>query len=156
MENSKVEKAKPRLMLRSKSVLIPLVTFIILLICYGAYVFWYVSGEETYYNDRAFRVLSVLNQRFGENIDGIRDVLGASTALPTLKEKPNEKNEESSGKEYFLQRYVADHLEPYGVTPEKVAADWKGICEEAHRDEKLRLIEDGSTGPFSLKVDLTC
>src|SRR6266571_6435026 len=100
MENSKVEKAKPRLMLRSKGVLIPLVTFIILLICYGAYVFWYVSGQETYYNDRAFRVLSVLNQKLDYSIDvGIRDVLGASTANP-IRRNTGSGEQADSAEEY--------------------------------------------------------
>src|SRR5258708_30925944 len=98
MENNKDEKAKPRvilkdekpkprMILRSKSVLIPMITFGALLICYGAYVCWYVSGQENYYNDRAFRVLSVLNQRFHDSVEvRIRDVLGAATENPRRKD----------------------------------------------------------------------
>jgi hypothetical protein len=142
-------KAKPWAALRSNSILIPLITIGGLLICFSAYVFWYVSGQEGYYNDRAFRVLSALNQKFSGNILGIQEVLGASTAYPT-SEKGDATSPDQSGS---VKGYVADHLEPYGVTPEKVDASWEGKCTEAHRDEELHLIEGGSTDSFSLKAE---
>src|SRR5258708_7472180 len=163
MENNKDEKAKPRvilkdekpkprMILRSKSVLIPLITFAVLLIIYAAYAFWYVSGQETYYNDRAFRILSVLNQRFDGSIEGIRDVLGASSANPRLEEL-KEVNAGSTGEADSVEGYVAEHLGQYSLTPEKVKADWKGTCEKAHRDAQLRLVEDSSGGSFSLEAE---
>ncbi len=153
MENSKVEKAKPRLMLRSKSVLIPMITFGALLICYGAYVFWYVSGQENYYNDRAFRVLSVLNQRFHDSVEvRIQDVLGAATENPRRKDL-GVGNAGSTGPVGSLEGFVADTLEPYGVTLENIKTDWEGTCKKAHRDGEISLIEGGSAGPFSLTAE---
>src|SRR6266581_6710186 len=130
------KKAKPWLGLRSNSLLIPLITFGGLLICFSVYFFWYVSGQESYYNDRAFRVLSALNQKFDGDIEGIREVLGASTAYPTL-------GNGSSAPPDSVGDYVFANLAPYGVT--RVDASWAGTCPYALRDGELRLMEGGST-----------
>src|SRR5256886_11614318 len=53
---------KPKKPIRSNSFVIPLATVSGLLILFLIYVFWYVSAEDKYYNDRAFRVLSVLSE----------------------------------------------------------------------------------------------
>jgi hypothetical protein len=126
---------KSKKLARSNSFVIPLATASGLLILFLIYVFWYVSAEDKYYNDRAFRVLSVLSESFAVKVQAIGSVLGASTSA-------------DSGP---AAQYVTRFLDEYSVTPEQVHATWTKGCNVPARDGTLTLsLEDPSD--FSLRV----
>jgi hypothetical protein len=151
---------KPKKAERSNSFVIPLATMSGLLILFLIYVFWYVSAEDKYYNDRAFRVLSVLSESFAGKVRTIESVLGASAAFdnepiePTYTEATQKgQHPTASGKvdADTAAQYVARYLDEYGVTAEQVHANWTKKCREASRDGKLTLsLEDPAD--FSLRA----
>jgi hypothetical protein len=159
-------------LLRSNSFIIPLLTSCGLLVFFLLYIFWYVSAEEKYYNDRAFRVLAVLSGAFERRITTIGSVLGASTAYDGSQPRQTRPREHSSAQltgahgtgqpdatiapvtrehTQTAEQYVASYLEGYGVTPEKVTPLWGERCDEAARNGALRLELD-DPGSFSPKA----
>jgi hypothetical protein len=131
------KKAKPWVTLRSNSTLIPVITVSILLVGFAVYAFWYVTGQESFYNDRAFRVLSVLDQKLTERLGGIRSLLGAATALSKKKS----------------QEYIADQLlDGYGLTAEEVSP-LAVPCKKAYRDGNLSLNLAGDAPSSTLSVE---
>src|SRR5256885_8367036 len=128
---------KPKKPVRSNSFVIPLATVSGLLILFLIYVFWYVSAEDKYYNDRAFRVLSVLSESFAGKVRTIESVLGASAAFDnravepgpastgqeeapsrsatTALKKNNQPHDSGDGDTRTAAQYIARYLEEYGV-----------------------------------------
>ena len=167
---------KPKKPVRSNSFVIPLATVSGLLILFLIYVFWYVSAEDKYYNDRAFRVLSVLSESFAGKVRTIESVLGASAAFDnravepgpastgqeeapspsatTALKKNNQPNDSGDGDTRTAAQYIARYLEEYGVAPEQVHASWTQKCREASRDGKLSLSLEDREG-FSLRAVYT-
>jgi len=152
---------KPKKLARSNSFVIPLATVSALVILFLVYVFWYVSAEDKYYDDRAFRVLTVLSNSFAGKVQTIGSVLGASAAFdnPAPQTAPagasqdkspahsaattsgkdgNADNIDSWGGDTAAQ-YVARYLEEYNVTPDQVHATWGDKCSQASRDGTLTL-----------------
>jgi hypothetical protein len=160
---------KRQRLLRSNSFIIPLLTSCGLAAFFLVYIFWYVSAEEKYYNDRAFRVLAVLSGSFERRISTIDSVLGASTAYDRSGPRQTRPTERLSvqgtgphGTGHSIapvpgehvqtaEQYVASYLEGYGVTPEKVTPLWGERCDEAARNGTLRL-EVADADSFSLKA----
>ena len=81
---------------RSNKLYLPLLTTLILFGLFALYYFLYISSQHAYYNERAFRVLSVMSDKLTEKAGAIRDVLAASISdLPgpaARKEAPSEGN----------------------------------------------------------------
>src|SRR5256885_895991 len=69
---------KSRSVFRSAKLYLPLLTSFILVGLFALYSFLYVSSQETYYHERAFRVLSELGDKVLEKIAVIQTVLAAS------------------------------------------------------------------------------
>jgi hypothetical protein len=62
------------------SVFLPLATSVVLIAVLYAFHWVSTSRQSRYYDERAFRVLAILGGAFGETTEGLRTVLGASTA----------------------------------------------------------------------------
>jgi hypothetical protein len=155
---------KPKKAARSNSFVIPLATVSGLLILFLIYVFWYVSAQDKYYNDRAFRVLSVLSDSFAGKVGTIQKVLGASAGAirDQIRTYAPAKKPNQAGQPYGAatsdtdpaKQYVAQHLDEYGVTLDQVSANWKWPCSPASREGKLSLRLEDSTD-FSMQAVYT-
>jgi hypothetical protein len=123
---------------RSNSIVIPIATVIGLALIFLVYVFWYVSGEDKYYNDRAFRVLTVLSDSYAGKIRAVENVLGASTAYDAETAK----------------HYVAWYLDEFAVVPDQVKTTWTHKCAAPSRVGQLSLNLSDSKD-FSLEAIYT-
>lgn len=83
---------------RSSKLYLPLLTTLGLVLLFAFYAFFYVSSQEAYYNEHAFRVLTQLGESFQENLQVIQNVLAASTSARYSAAKANAYVSEYLGK----------------------------------------------------------
>ena len=85
------------------SVYLPSLTSLLVVAGLCGYYLFSVSLKNRYYDERAFRVLSLLDNGFSETVDGLRAVFGASTKYSKAKngayKTPNE----------YLETFLLEH-----------------------------------------------
>ena len=109
---------------RSSKVYLPLLTSFVLVVLFSIYFFLYISSQEAYYNERAFRVLSDLRGKVLEKISIIQSVLAASTS--------------SSYDDPQSDIYITNHLKGFRAQP--VARFRKASLTEPKRNGLLTLM----------------
>lgn len=67
--------------LRSKKLYWVVGSSIIALVLFTLYYSFYVSSQQSYYNERAFRLLSSMGDKFGQNVEIAGNVLAASASF---------------------------------------------------------------------------
>jgi hypothetical protein len=123
------------------SVFLPLLTSVLLIA--GLYVYHWVSAskQSRYYDERAFRVLAILGGAFAETTEGLRTVLGASTAK---RERDRARTIES------MEDYLGDVLPAYRIQEFQIVP-----FSTSTRDGVLRFWPLPRTAAFSMRVRYT-
>src|SRR5438309_5257326 len=67
---------------RSSKVYIPLITILGSAALFFAYSFIYVSRQESYANERAFRLLSVVGDQLAKHFENLQSVMAAALVYP--------------------------------------------------------------------------
>ena len=109
----------PRRKLSRVRYYLPLFTSAILVALFAVYYYFYVAGQTRYFDQRAFRLLSVMGDKVASEADGIHGALAASTALASAPE---------------ARDYLFANLHLIGVRTESVSVVQNYSDQKQHRD----------------------
>jgi len=125
--------------LRSKRLYWVLGTLVVAAVLFTVYYSVYVAAQQTYYNERAFRLLSSLSDKFALQVQIAGNVLKAASSFP-------EKDKASD--------YV--HLALHGKLEERdfIISGWHKTHPEAQPDRKAMVSFFAPESPTSFSVRL--
>jgi hypothetical protein len=109
--------------IRSHKLYIPLLTIFGLAAVFCAYSFLYVSSQETYANERAFRLLSVIGDQLTKHFDNLKSVMAAALVYSPGDASPRTATERTA--EYIKR--VAGHGDEISIVKANLPCpnDWK-------------------------------